>query len=155
MRQRRRDVGGLTFAGGPLNNYVTHSIATMVDVLRSDSGSVGLVSANGGFLTKHALGLYSTDPAPRGYDSADVQSRVDQVPRTAVAEEHTGPVTVEAYTVMYSADGPERGLCALTTGEGARTWGTVTDKAAAEAMTHEEAIGVTGDLDAAGVLTLS
>ena len=26
--------GGLTFAGGPLNNYVTHSIATMAGVLR-------------------------------------------------------------------------------------------------------------------------
>src|SRR5439155_27112090 len=27
--------GGLTFAGGPLNNYVTHSIATMTGLLRS------------------------------------------------------------------------------------------------------------------------
>ena len=26
--------GGLTFAGGPWNNYVTHAIATMVEVLR-------------------------------------------------------------------------------------------------------------------------
>ena len=33
--------GGLTFAGGPLNNYVSHSIATMVDVLRDDAGSLG------------------------------------------------------------------------------------------------------------------
>ena len=29
--------GGLTFAGGPLNNYVMHSIATMVGVLRERS----------------------------------------------------------------------------------------------------------------------
>ena len=54
--------GGLAFAGGPLNNYVTHSIATMVEVLRNDPGSLGLVSANGGFLTKHAIGLYSSEP---------------------------------------------------------------------------------------------
>ena len=33
--------GGLSFAGGPWNNYVTHSIATMVGVLRDDPGSVG------------------------------------------------------------------------------------------------------------------
>ena len=28
--------GGLSFAGGPWNNYVTHSIATMAGVLRDD-----------------------------------------------------------------------------------------------------------------------
>lgn len=147
--------GGLTFAGGPLNNYVTHSIATMVDVLRDDAGSIGLVSANGGFLTKHAIGLYSTEPPAAGYQAADVQDQVDLVPATPVAEDHTGPVTVEAYTVMHNADGPELGLCALRTGDGARTWGRVTDLAAAAAMTTEEAIGQTGNLDAEGTLTLA
>src|SRR5918993_1214690 len=39
--------GGLSFAGGPWNNYVRHSIATMARVLRADPGSVGLVTANG------------------------------------------------------------------------------------------------------------
>jgi acetyl-CoA C-acetyltransferase len=147
--------GGLTFAGGPLNNYVTHSIATMIDVLRSDAGSVGLVSANGGFLTKHAIGLYSTEPSAAGYQAADVQDLVDQVPVTPVAEDHTGAVTVEAYTVMHNADGPETGLCALLTADGARTWGRVTDVAAATAMTTEEAIGQSGNLDANGTLTLA
>ena len=146
--------GGLTFAGGPLNNYVTHSIATMVDVVRGDAGSVGLVSANGGFLTKHAIGLYSTEPPAAGYQAADVQDRVDEVPATPTAEDHVGAVTVEAYTVMHNADGPETGLCALRTADGSRTWGRVTDVAAAAAMTTEEAIGQTGNLDAEGTLTL-
>ncbi len=147
--------GGLTFAGGPLNNYVTHSIATMVNVLRDDPGSVGLVSANGGFLTKHALGLYSTEPPANGYAAADVQDKVDLVPVTPVAEDHVGPVTVEAYTVMHNADGPEVALCALRTPDGARTWGRVTDVAAATAMMTEEAIGRTGTLAADGTVTLS
>ncbi len=129
--------GGLTFAGGPLNNYVTHSIAATVSVLRDDPGSLGLVSGNGGFLTKHALGLYSTEPAEGGYRHGAVQDRVDEVPKTAVAPEHTGAVTVEAYTVMHDAEGPEVGLCALKTPEGARTWGRVTDIVAAEAMTKD------------------
>lgn len=146
--------GGLTFAGGPLNNYVTHSIATMIDVLRNDAGTVGLVSANGGYLTKHALGLYSTEPPPGGYEAADVQHIVDQVPVTPVAQDHVGESTIEAYTVMHNADGPEVGLCALRTAEGARTWGRVTDLGAAEAMTREEAIGQTGNLDSEGVLAL-
>src|SRR5690606_6315586 len=40
--------GGLSFAGGPWNDYVTHAIATMVGVLRADPGALGLVTANGG-----------------------------------------------------------------------------------------------------------
>ncbi len=147
--------GGLTFAGGPLNNYVTHSIATMIDKLRSDAGSVGLVSANGGYLTKHAIGIYSTEPPAQPFRAEDVQDEVDRVPKTPVAESHQGAVTVEAYTVMHGQDGPEKGLCALRTSEGHRTWGTVEDRAAATQMTIEDVIGQAGDLAADGVVSLS
>ena len=41
--------GGLTFAGGPWNNYVTHSIATMAERLAADPGQLGLITANGGY----------------------------------------------------------------------------------------------------------
>jgi acetyl-CoA C-acetyltransferase len=58
--------GGLTFAGGPWNDYVTHAIATMVEVVRADPGSIGLCSANGGLVSKHAFGLYSTEPPSTG-----------------------------------------------------------------------------------------
>ena len=50
--------GGMSFAGGPWNDYVTHSIATMASKLREDPAAVGLCTANGGFLAKHSLGLY-------------------------------------------------------------------------------------------------
>ncbi|MFV0259566.1 MAG: acetyl-CoA acetyltransferase [Acidimicrobiales bacterium] len=146
--------GGLTFAGGPLNNYVTHSIATMIGVVRNDPGSLGLVSANGGFLTKHAVGLYSTEPPARLFQHDDVQAAVDQVPRTPVDQAYTGPVTVEAYTVMHDADGPVEGLCALRTPDGARTWGRVTDVTAAAEMTTRETIGLSGNLAADGTFSV-
>ena len=38
--------GGLTFGGGPLNNYVMHSIARMVELLRDNPGKKGFVTAN-------------------------------------------------------------------------------------------------------------
>ncbi len=153
--RRLTQTGGLTFAGGPLNNYVTHSIATIVDVLRKDEGSIGLVTANGGYLTKHALGLYSTTPPDRGYRAVDVQAEVDRVPRTPVDEGYAGPVTIEAYTVMHDAEGPTEGLCALRTSQDRRTWGRVTDPAALVAMMADEAIGRTASLAADGVATLS
>ena len=56
--------GGLTFAGGPWNNYVTHSIATMAERLVANPGQRGLITANGGYLTKHSFGVYGTEPPP-------------------------------------------------------------------------------------------
>jgi acetyl-CoA C-acetyltransferase len=156
LERQLTQTGGLTFAGGPLNNYVTHSIAAMTQVLRADPAAVGLVSANGGFLTKHAIGIYATEPPASGYRTEDVQDKVDLVPGTAVDEGYQGPVTVEAYTVMHDSEGQaELGLCALTTPGGARTWGRVTDRSSADAMTREEAIGRAGELDARGEVALS
>jgi acetyl-CoA C-acetyltransferase len=147
--------GGLTFAGGPLNNYVTHSIAAMVDVLRRDTGSIGLVSANGGFLTKHAIGLYSTAPAAGSFRAEDVQDMVDRVPRTEVDEAYAGPVTIEAYTVMHDHDGPALGLCALRSPAGRRTWGNLSDRDALDEMMRSELVGTEGTLDGEGGLLIA
>ena len=48
--------GGLTFGGGPGNNYGTHAVASMIDALRADPGSLGLVTGVGWYLTKHSIG---------------------------------------------------------------------------------------------------
>jgi len=78
--------GGLTFAGGPWNNYVSHSIATMAEQLVANPGQVGLITANGGYLTKHSFGVYSTQPPAHEFRWEDVQSEVDAEP-TVVAED--------------------------------------------------------------------
>jgi acetyl-CoA C-acetyltransferase len=81
--------GGLTFAGGPWNNYVTHSIATMAERLVANPGQRGLITANGGYLTKHSFGLYGTEPPSHEFRWEDVQSDVDREPtRAAAVEDH-------------------------------------------------------------------
>jgi hypothetical protein len=55
--------GGLTFGGGPGNNYGTHAIAALTDTLRNDPGSFGLVTGLGWYMTKHSVGIYGTEPA--------------------------------------------------------------------------------------------
>jgi acetyl-CoA C-acetyltransferase len=147
--------GGLTFAGGPLNNYVTHSIATMAGVLRSDPGSLGLCTANGGYLTKHALGLYSTEPPAAGFRWADCQDEVDRVPSTPAAPNHVGAVQVEGYTVMHGKEGPERALFALRTPDGARTFGNSTEPGLIDEVLGREAVGRSGELDADGRVVLA
>ena len=68
--------GGLTFAGGPLNNYVMHSIARMAQLLRAEPAEKGLITANGGYLTKHAIGVYSAEPPAKPFQHA-LQHLVD------------------------------------------------------------------------------
>lgn len=147
--------GGLTFAGGPLNNYVTHSIATMTQRLRGDDAAIGLVTANGGYLTKHALGLYSTSPPPVPFRSVDVQEKVDQIESTPVDTTYSGPAVVEGYTVMNTADGPQEGLCALRTPNGARTLGQFKDDDDIESLMSTEHIGSNANIDEAGQVRLS
>ena len=74
--------GGLSFAGGPWNNYVMHAIATVVGEL-VDSGALGLVWANGGYVTKHSFGVYGTQPPPSGFRHAEPQAEIDAGPRAA------------------------------------------------------------------------
>jgi acetyl-CoA C-acetyltransferase len=135
--------GGLSFAGGPWNNYVTHSIATMVNVLRDDPGSYGLCTGNGGFLTKHAMGVYRTEPPPGGFRWADVQDDVDAIgARREAVVEHEGDVTVESWTVMHDREGaPEAGFAAVLLPDGRRSWGTTRDAEVLKAMTVDEFIG--------------
>ena len=59
--------GGLPYFGGPGNNYVTHSIAQMMDDVRKAPGSKGLVTANGNYVTKQSAGIYSTEPPAKPF----------------------------------------------------------------------------------------
>jgi acetyl-CoA C-acetyltransferase len=135
--------GGMSFAGGPWNNYVMHSIATMAGILRDNPGDRGLCSANGGYVTKHAFGVYSTDPPPSGrYVHTAPQEAVDTLPRRELAEDYTGPATIESYTVMHDRGGePEHALIACLTPDGARAWGNSADPTLLKAMVTEEFVG--------------
>ena len=68
--------GGLTFGGGPLNNYVMHSIARTVELLREKPDGFGLVTGNGGNLYKHAHGIYSGTPPRHDFQHDDVKAEI-------------------------------------------------------------------------------
>ncbi len=147
--------GGLSFAGGPWNNYVMHSIAAMVEVLRADPGSHGLVWANGGYLTKHAFGIYSTEPPASGFRHAHPQDEIDALPSREVAPDFEGEATIETWTVMHDKDGePELAIAALLLDDGRRTWGTTDDADALAVMVAEDVIDRRAHRTAAGRISL-
>ncbi|WP_295531474.1 acetyl-CoA acetyltransferase [Novosphingobium sp. Chol11] len=116
--------GGLTFFGGPLNNYMTHGICAMMRGLRSGTGELGLVYGQGGVVSKHHALVLGRAPAPEPLSpDVSVQAAADaargEVP--LVTEDYAGPATVETWTVLYAPDGAvERGVVLARTPAGER-----------------------------------
>src|SRR4029078_2371462 len=121
-----------------------HASAAIVQDLRRNPGERGLVWANGGYVTKHSFGIYSTEPATHGFRSDRPQEAVDELPRRELATpvDAAGAATIEAYTVMHSRDGePETAIAACLLGDGRRAWGMSADVGLAAAMCHGEWVG--------------
>jgi acetyl-CoA C-acetyltransferase len=146
--------GGLTFGGGPWSNYVMHSIATTAELLVANPGRRALITANGGYLTKHSFGVYSTEP-PAEFRWEDVQSAVDREPTRDAAVEWEGVGTVEAWTTPFDRDGqPEKAFVAVRTPDGARALAVIADPAAAAASVSEDIGGAKVAVTADGGATL-
>ncbi|WP_430787832.1 crotonase/enoyl-CoA hydratase family protein [Actinoplanes sp. G11-F43] len=97
--------GGLTFAGGPGNNYASHAIANLVPRLRADQESFGLATAVGWYLTKHAATVLSARPPRRDFRDIDAGPRLPRPPARRARSEWHGPAVLEAYTIPYERDG--------------------------------------------------
>lgn len=141
--------GGLPFFGGPGNNYSMHAIATLAGKLRGSPGSRGLVTANGGYLSKHATGIYSTTPTRgvwRREPPAAYQSRIDAMESPAFTRRPRGEATVETYTICHGRNGPERGIViGRLAGDGKRfIANTPNDRAALDEFGSREALGRAG-----------
>jgi acetyl-CoA C-acetyltransferase len=133
--------GGLPFFGGAGNNYSMHAIASLVRALRARAGSTGLVGANGGFLSKYSVGVYSSRPtAWRGFDSAPLQREVDSWAKPEPAEGYSGDADVETYTVDYSGPQP-RGVVIGRTPTNARVAALADDETIVRHLIAEEPLG--------------
>lgn len=102
--------GGLPYFGGPGNNYTTHGIATLTDLLREGGpGRLGLATGLGWFITKHALGVYGSSPPSGGFhrgDTAAAQARIDaSAVATALELDEAERATVVAVTVVRDGIG--------------------------------------------------
>jgi len=144
--------GGLTFFGGPLNNYMAHAICAMVRALRAHPGEVGLLYGQGGYVNKHHALVVSTraPSAPIALDPS-VQAEADaargRVP--PLIPDYQGPARIETYTVRFGRDGaPIDGIVILLTPEGGRCMARVPGEDEASLMPLQDpdrsAIGLEG-----------
>jgi acetyl-CoA C-acetyltransferase len=145
--------GGLPYFGGPGNNYVTHSIAQMMDEVRKAPGINGMVTANGNYVTKQSLGIYSTRPpetpfAPK--DPAIYQAKIDAAKGPDVAEIADGAATVETYTVMHDRKGPVNAIVIGRLADGRRFMAnTPDDPALLAGLVEHDLLGAAGQVRSA------
>ena len=103
--------GGLTFGGGPIGNYMSHAIGSMVDTLRG-AGGTALLFANGGYATHNHAIIISAKPIasavfPSDFDfNAEAAALRGAVP--PVVEDYEGSATIETFTIFYARDGSIR-----------------------------------------------
>jgi acetyl-CoA C-acetyltransferase len=150
--------GGLTFAGGPGNNYTSHAIATLVHRLREDPDVYGLATALGWYLTKHAMGIYSARPPQKPFASLNPQP--EQQPARRSLSQYAGPATIEAYTITYARTGaPDALIISALTPGGERTLIRTDDRGLLDAVSTDDPIGqrivIDSDRSLPNVLNLS
>ncbi|MBL8773331.1 MAG: acetyl-CoA acetyltransferase [Phenylobacterium sp.] len=133
--------GGLPFFGGAGNNYSMHAIAEMVRRLRARPGAVGFLGANGGFLSKYSVGIYSSaERAFQPFDSKPLQAEVDAWTAPALDQGFEGEAAVETYTIDYAQASP-RGVVVARSPARARVVAMTDDPAVAREMIETDPLG--------------
>lgn len=117
--------GGLTFGGGPIANYMSHAVVSMVMQLRA-GGRNGFLFANGGFATDNHCIVLSNRPIgaasfPQNFDyQAEADAARGPIPQ--LDKDYVGGAVVESYTVFYGRDRqPNGGVVMARTANGGRT----------------------------------
>ncbi|MCE9522715.1 MAG: acetyl-CoA acetyltransferase [Alphaproteobacteria bacterium] len=140
--------GGLPYFGGAGNNYVMHSIVTMMEKVRAKPGSFGMVTANGWYVTKHALGIYSTTPVKGSWKREDpktYQRDIDGMAHPQIEARPEGEGVVETYTVMHDRGGPKMGIVIGRLSDGKRFLAhTPSDPATLSDLMEREMLGRRG-----------
>jgi acetyl-CoA C-acetyltransferase len=148
--------GGLPYFGGPGNNYTAHSIATITDILRGSADAAGSTADHGGtglrlglatglswYITKHAVGIYGTQPPPGGFHRGDTTTDQaiidDSAVEIALEVDQPTVATVVGATVVRDGDGaPQSAPLIATLPDGRRM---------ALAAADQEVLGSIGGID--------
>ncbi len=133
--------GGMTFGGGPLNNFVVQAWAKMVERMREQPGSYGAVTAISGLITKQGISVFGPEPAaPFLHDN--VTAEAERAWQTiSVEPEATGRATVRSYTVSHDKNAAHGVAIMADLDEALRTLRVIDDPELMAAGEREELCG--------------
>jgi acetyl-CoA C-acetyltransferase len=143
--------GGLASFGGPGNNYTMHAIASVVNLIRHNNRLKAMVTANGWYNSKHAIGIYGSEPPDYPWEDRDdstLQKAIDAETMPEPLKQAEGLLTIEAYMVRYDQEGrPERATTLGRLQDGRRALADVReDVGNLRKLEHVELVGKTGEV---------
>ena len=99
--------GGMTFAGGPYNNFMLQGLSQLTKQVR-ESQTTGVITSISGMLTKQGLISLSSQQPPSGMYLSDISDKTRPGTNTMQIEpEMCGNAKVVSSTVSYSAGAPK------------------------------------------------
>ena len=100
------------------------------------------MTANRGYLTKHAFGIYGATPPAEPFARRDVQELVDAEPVATELVSYAGAARIESWTVVYGRDGlPEKAFVAAAPRDGERALAVVTGADDVAVLAAEDVAG--------------
>ncbi len=138
-------IGGLPFFGGAGNGYSLHAVARMARRLRGNNQR-GVVTANTGVLSKHALAVLSNAPAIDQEHLPDwsvleaPEFDLDSIPEKPISSTPTEGRLI-AHTIIYQRNKPDLAIALGETHQGERFLAHSLDPAVASELHEQDVIG--------------
>ncbi len=147
LDRRVTQTGGMTFGGGPLNNFVIQSWVKMVETIRATPGSYGCVTAVSGLITKQGVAVFGSEPASKPFlhDFVTEETREGQAVQ-AVEGGATGRGKIVAYTVSHDPNAAHGVAMIVDLDDGRRTMRVIDDPDWMALGESEELVGRSVDV---------
>jgi acetyl-CoA C-acetyltransferase len=143
--------GGMTFAGGPFNNFVLQAMVAVIAGVRAEPGALGVVTTVSGLLTKPGIGAWSAQPDGRPLLLADLAGEAERetgvVDCVGKLDGYEGDAAVVTYTVVYDGMDPVRTVALCDTVDGRRCVAVSDDAELAAHGIDNELIGAAARVD--------
>jgi acetyl-CoA C-acetyltransferase len=142
--------GGMTFAGGPLNNYVLQAMVRVVQTLRDDPDALALSTSISGMITKQGAGLWSGRPPQPEFRAADVTEAAARATGTVeVDPDAAGDGIIAGYTVAHPRTQPPTVVALVDLADGRRAVANNADADVVAELMVNEGVGRPASVDGA------
>ena len=131
--------GAMPFAGGPLNSYVLHSTAKLIEKLRENNG-VGIITGVSGMMTKQSFALWSKNPQINFlFKDFTEEAKISDIP-IELSDLEEGEGKIIGYTII-NIEGTNKAIMYIDTLNDKRKLITSSDKTIINLMEKKEWVG--------------
>jgi acetyl-CoA C-acetyltransferase len=133
--------GGMSFAGGPWNNYFLQATVRAAELMRQGRGDTALLSCVSGVVTKQGFSLYAREPLRDFFHTDVTEDVIRSTPERQVLRGYSGPGTIAGCTVLHLRGRAPRAVALIDTPDGRRAVVTGDSPSMVEGFEQEEFVG--------------